>query len=336
MKILDSNNQIQTIALINEYKGNLFEFKTALILAQIFKIELEFYQSLNADYKERLTYYEEFLRFNAPELIYKLTNLATNTAKKMESYFVEKKFIPNGIYPVGKISNSKSFSQIAEADIVLVMKENHQVFKEFISLKLSKIDSYTNTKSAGIKSFISKYFDDFKEAEQLQLELNKIVEFEFLKMGAALYEKKGLHFNGQFGPEWNRQFTELPGELDDELRSIVFLNYQQTSHKLYNILLELKNIDSLKFYNSLIKLIGHSNNDLIQVITYHRDHEYESTRINCLNQNQQINFSIRPQRENSHFIEIEYHNLILQLRIKPMNKFTTMSYKINCSIKELK
>lgn len=336
MKILDPNNQTQAIALINEYKGNLFEFKTALTLAQIFKIELEFYHSLNTEYKERLTYYEEFLRFSAPELIIKLSDLSSQTAKVIEDYFACRKFNPSQIYPVGKILNANKSAHLAEADIVFVENKSGKIFEQLISLKLSKVDSFTNTKSAGIKSFISNYFNEFSESQKFQFDLNKTVEIEFLKMGSALYEKKGMQFKGQFGSEWSEKFTELPGELSEDLREIVFLNYQNTSAKLYKILLNLKDIDPFKFYNSLSRLVGNSNNEIIQVITYHREHEYVSTKINCLNQNGNNKFKIRPQKENSHFIEIEYHNLILQLRIKPMNKFTTMSYKINCSIKELK
>lgn len=330
MKKIDSSNHLQNEALLNEYKGNIFEFLVANQLSRLLNKESNFLFNLNHEFKVRLSMYEEFLRLNYPEILMKLFEMAKKTAEEIfnlpDIQLIKDKL---EIHLIGKSVATNDNSLWGETDLVLLgPKENLK-----LSLKLSKDHSYTNTKSAGIKSFVSKYFSSFENAEKLQLELNHEVDFQFQKMGQALYQQEGLVFHGQFDQEWRNSYTELPGELNSEHRAVVFANYSAINFKLYQIIKGFYAIDKTKFLECLFPLMGLSQQDIIQVTTYHRDHILDEVKIFSWDNKQTINLILADYKENSHSFDVLINQIILQIRIKPMNKFTTASYKVNCSIK---
>lgn len=332
MKIIDPNNQVQKEALLNEYKGNLFEYMVGSLISRDFRCEMAFFNALNKDLKERLSMYEEFVRLHYPELINQLLELSLKTKKELQHYFAAKKFKPVEVFLIGKSVATNDNELWAEADLVLRDQSQHSMN---LSLKLSKDHSFTNTKSAGIKSFLAKYFSFFDPMKVAQEEFNKKVDFNFFKMGEKLYSIEGLQFSGSFDREWSERFTELPGELEEVHRNVVFENYVNLAALLHHELKKYLNTNQEEFKKALFPLIGFGDINLIQVTVFHHEHQFHSIKILEGEIFSQSNVELLPLKDNAHSVEIRFGNYQLQLRIKPMNKFTTASYKVNCSIKEM-
>jgi hypothetical protein len=74
---------------------------------------------------------------------------------------------------------------------------------------------------------------------------------------------------------------------------------------------------------------------IIQVSCYHQQHRLKSIEIKKFEDlfYPEIDVVIEPLKENMSSFDILIGKTTLQIRVKPMNKFTTASYKINCSIK---
>ena len=83
MKIIDYSNQIQKEAILNECKGNLFEFLVAQGLASRSCVEDHFLLNLPLEFKTKLGSYEELMRTHEPKLLVKLPNLAALTAQSI-------------------------------------------------------------------------------------------------------------------------------------------------------------------------------------------------------------------------------------------------------------
>nr|MBP9682228.1 hypothetical protein [Bacteriovorax sp.] len=66
---IDYSNQIQKEAILNEFKGNLFEFLVAQGLARKSNIEDQFLLSLPTEFKSRLGTYEELIRLHEGRLL---------------------------------------------------------------------------------------------------------------------------------------------------------------------------------------------------------------------------------------------------------------------------
>lgn len=331
MKIIDPNNQVQKEALLNEYKGNLFEYMVGSLISRDFQCEMAFFNALNKDLKDRLSMYEEFVRTHYPDLIEKLMQLSMKTESELRQHLLKIKFIPKEVFLIGKSVATNDNDLWAEADLVLRDEFNKTLN---LSLKLSKGHSFTNTKSAGIKSFLSKYFSSIDSSKNDQLEFNKFVDFNFSKMGEKLYALEGLNFNGNFDSQWSDRFTELPGELEEVHRNIVFENYQNLASQLHRQLSIYLSKDREVFKKSLYPLVGFGDLNLIQITVFHQDHIFHSIKILEGDVFKNAKLELLPLKENAHSVEINFGNYLLQLRIKPMNKFTTASYKVNCSIKE--
>ncbi len=331
MKLIDPNNQVQKEALLNEYKGNLFEYMVGSLISRDYRCEMAFFNALNKELKERLTMYEEFVRSHYPDLINKLMQLSLNTKNDLKVYLQKTDFYPVEVYLIGKAVATNDNNLWAEADLVLRDSSKKSLN---LSLKLSKGNSFTNTKSAGIKSFLAKYFSNFESSKSDQADFNRTVDFNFNKMGERLYSMEGLAFPGQFNTDWSSRFTELPGELEPIHRSVVFENYSQLAQSMHFYLSKylLQNADEFK--KAIYPLIGFGDMNLIQVTVFHNDHEFHSIKILEGKIFNQAKVELLPLKENAHSVEIIFGNYQLQLRIKPMNKFTTASYKVNCSIKE--
>jgi hypothetical protein len=333
MKKIDPNNHSMKMALLNEYKGNLFEFRVGLNLARLFLCEDLFLFNLNEELKSRLEYYEDFIRSFDFELLKKLDDLAKETSEAIFFELKDESYKLLEIHLIGKSVATNSNQLWSESDLVLV-GEGDQI--RFLSLKLSKDKSFTNTKSAGVKSFIEKYFKPYPSSHLDQLCFNQIVDEAFYQMGVELYELKDLVFKGQFGAEWKDHYTELPGELDNDSRDALYTNYARLNHALYSQLERYYQSDSEAFLKCLYSLIGHSHSEMTQIVCFHQNHEFKNCEITHFKDLEcdSNEFRLLPFKEKSHSLEIEFPKIILQLRIKPMNKFTTASYKVNCSIKK--
>lgn len=337
----------QKEALLNEYKGNLFEFLVAKELATLLKKESFFLSHLSRDLLERLRLYQETLLEYDRDLYQKLPVLAKDFVKELYASWSDDKkneFLSiDEIFLLGKLAANSGERLWKEADILLRSGSGIN-FEIPISLKLSKKGSYTNTKSAGIMSFFTTYFEVFDEKYQKPLSIhdrqarfNLLLDNSFDQMALMLYREKALVYEGGFGPSYLNHYSDLPGELQGQDREILMEHYKRLAKALVDELKELSRLDSQLFTRCLFDLMGFSSEETRVWTCYHQDHlfyEAHEESLNgfaklCATQNDVTFLPL----EGAGSVNIKLVNLTLQLRIKPMNKFTTKAYKVNCSIK---
>lgn len=338
MKKIDQNNQLQIESLLNECKGNLFEFLVAQLLSRRFQKEDLFLLNLPKDFRGRLQFYEETIRQFDSELLKNLPKLASEVAQRLEDYPLFKNKSHFRFAVIGKMVATNDNELWNETDIVAIEeKDDGTSKKHFISLKLTKDHSYTNTKSAGIKSFIEKYFAAFgSDAFELQKKLNLAVDESFHMMGHKLYTMIDQDFKGSFDSRWSEQYTELPGELPPEMKEVVHANYFRVGQKVREYLGELYQKDPEKFYHCLHALCGFGNPSIIQVHCFHQNALLKDIQIKGhadLFSGDYNEIFLKDPSSGVGSFDIVFKKIVLQIRVKPMNKFTTAAYKINCSIK---
>lgn len=325
------HNKVQKEALINEIKGNLFEYLVAHAVARAKNIEPKFLERFQGLMKEMFSKYESWLRENDRDLIHKLPllaqSMATLISQKIESQI-------NEVLVIGKMTGGFHNDLYKEADILLLSDREIP-----ISLKLCKKNAFVNTKSGGAKSFISKYFKEFEKAALLQETFSNIIDDGFEKMGQDLYAMHGLEFCGRFDSMWTR--PDLPGELNEEESKRLHQFYRSLNFHLYSILKELFEESPKIFVQCLMPLIGQGDHRVMQGICFHKDvtkggvkSRYELDKVLFKSFEEYCeSIEFLPFNENISSFEIQMGEDKLQIRIKPMNKFTTASYKINCSIR---
>jgi len=339
MKNIDYSNQMQKEAILNECKGNLFEFLVTQGLAIRSSLEGPFLLNLPLEFKTKLSSYEELIRTREPKLLVKLPILATATVQHIWDNLELSKLQFAQWNVIGKMVATNDNEFWNETDIVGTYHDQAGESKKIaLSLKLSKDHSYTNTKSAGVKSFIAKYFESFGSSlvNQMQQELNAEVDESFLMMGHRLYRMVDLEFNGAFNSAWSDRYSELPGELSPEMRQVVHENYHRVALKLSSLLEKLKMADKKLFFESLYALCGFGHTEIIQVNCFHKDYELKDITIKSFNdffKKSNNECTLCPLKDLASSVDVIFGDVVLQLRVKPMNKFTTAAYKINCSIK---
>jgi len=318
---------VQKEALFNEVKGSLFEYLVARGVAKACGNELDFLSKLDPNYLSVLGQQDRMVRQFYPEMGSFLSDAAAKTCSKLNSSFEEK---ATSSKVVGKFSNSSLKDELNEADIIIEFPS--KVIP--VSLKINKKNSYVNTKSGGIKSFFQQYFP-FINIE-VQKEFNSFVDTEFNRMAFELHSYNDMEYAGNFSHWIGRGFSELPGELDQESRQILKSYYARISLKIHSILQTafLSHPDEIK--KSIPPLMGFSSKEITQVIYFHEFpstdfHEIEIHTFDALlrelDQIQLLPFS------DISSVEFQVGDYSLQLRVKPMNKFTTTAIKINCSVK---
>lgn len=313
-------------ALLNELKGSLFEYLVARQIACSFDREGEFLLSLSDDYQKLLEQQDLMVREIAPKLPQLLSVWSLQTAHK----FLETKSLTFIEFRLsGQFSHLK---ELGECDIEL--KTSESIIP--VSLKLNKKQGMVNTKSAGVKSFYQHYFSD---ATHLQQRFNLLVENEHSLLRDQLYELMELDADHSSWQEWkNKGFSELPGEQPAAIKEVLHRYYARLAQKLQTDLEEIYQADPQKFKGGLLKLLGFAHQDLVQLICFHdwqsshpevcEVHIFDAYR--GMSELEVIQF--RENKETAS-VEIQLKNWLLQIRIKPMNKFTTTAIKINCSVK---
>lgn len=333
-KINTFDTVAQKEALINEYKGNLFEYLVGSNIARTFGIEEAFINSFGGEIREKLKQYEMWLRENDSELLQELPVLAGELSKTL----IQK--LPSdveNIYVVGKIKSCHKKDLWKEADLIMISND-----KEIpVSIKLSKEKSFVNTKSGGIKSFFEKYFNSFENVNEWQNELNCSVDESFYRLGHELYSLAGLEFKGSFNEDWMESgYSELPGQLDSEMNKPIKEHYHRIISKLYEIICCCHQESKEKFTRSLYELQGMGNEAMIQAICFHgtgnnRKYVFKDLIIadyqDIMDNMGTIEIGKLSKGKSS--FEIRMKDRILQIRVKPMNKFTTQALKVNCSVK---
>ncbi len=327
-KVKDSPQPlVQKEALFNEVKGSLFEYLVARGVAKESGIELDFLSKLDPNYLSVLGQQDRMVRQFYPKMALFLSDAASKTCLKINTIFKEK---ATSSKVVGKFSNSSRKEEWNEADIIVEFPSGTLP----VSLKINKINSYVNTKSGGIKSFFQQYFPFIDK--EVQKEFNSFVDTEFNRMAFELHAQNDIEYAGNFSHWISRGLSELPGELEKESRLILKSYYARISRRIHSILQSafLTHLDEIK--KSIPSLMGFSSKEIVQIIYFHEFpstdyheieiHTYDDLRRE-LDQTQ-----LMPFLETSS-VEIQIGRYSLQLRVKPMNKFTTTAIKINCSVK---
>lgn len=328
------DNTNQNEALINELKGSLFEFRFAYELAGYSQLNSQFLSKIAPELLERLNAYEMWLRNHDRSLLKSLGILA----KELSEHYLKNtpKSALLDIELTGKSSDSEDF----EGDVKVVRADGtHRV-----SLKLCKQNAFVNTKSGGILSFVEKYFgDSFRLASSLQKKLNEIVERSYFQLGQGLYAKLDLgDFSGQFDHRWPSEFL-LPGALPSELKELMHQHYHRIITELHRALSVLFESDKVLFTKALLPIVGVANAEVVQLILFHGidSEQKEKYQLNSIRMRDFQYF--KGQLQSASFTEVSnglssfeimMPDLVLQIRVKPMNKINAMALKVNCSIKE--
>lgn len=328
VKIKSSTNKhTQKEALFNEVKGSLFEYLVAKEISKSIGDELGFQNLIDPNYLNVLGQQDRMVRQFYPEMASFLFDAAKKTGNQLMAFFKDK---PISSKVVGKFSNSSLKDELHEADIIIEFKSHFVP----LSLKLNKKNSYVNTKSGGIKSFFETYFPFIHQDEQRGF--NIFVDTEFNRMAFELHALHDMEYSGSFNQWVSRGYSELPGELDQSSRNILKSYYSRIAQRMHDILASafLSSFEGIK--KALPPLMGFSSKDILQVIYFHdfpssngqqiETHSYE----NILNE--LSDFRLLPFNDTSS-VEFQMGNCSLQIRVKPMNKFTTTAIKINCSVK---
>jgi hypothetical protein len=317
-------------ALVNELKGFLFEFLVGRNLARRYGLEAEFYKDIEPGHIDLLLSYEKDLRFKDLD-----TLLALNgQAEKMTAAIERKISKPlEKILLSGKATQDNHLRGKFVADLLVFDKEN-QVFP--ISLKLGKLHSFINTKSAGLKSFLSRYFN--AEAE-LQTNFNQKVDIYFSDFSKKLFDDEGLEYLGDYRPWVAAGLPELPGQLRDRQKELLAEYYQRLKHLLVDSVEFLLKEDRQKSIDGLKHLAGLGHEQTMQAICYYGTVKGQKNLVSkalvhypseCFFEDKTIKIV---HSVNKTSFELVHGRVRLQLRIKPMNKFTACAYKLNCSVK---
>jgi len=169
-----------------------------------------------------------------------------------------------------------------------------------------------------------------------QNEFNQLVDLEFGRMSHALHEAHDLDFDGTYRTWVSLGLSELPGELNEEDRRILKSYYARLSNEMRVILEKAQLMNSELFSQSLLPLMGFGNQRLVQVVCYHDFHGEQKNKIEIHQASElSVDFGLvrfKPTL-NTASVDILFGKIELQIRIKPMNKFTTTAIKINCSVK---
>jgi hypothetical protein len=317
--------QAKKEALFNEVKGSLFEFLVGKFLAQKSGEEALFVQTIDRNYLHVLSQQDRMVRQFYPEMQTFLQAVSLTTGQKILDFFTDK---PHNIKLLGKFVSQTVAHH--EADISLEVQDKTIP----VSLKLNKKNAFVNTKSGGIKSFFSHYFPFLDEKRQEQF--NQFVDLEFNRMAIELHSFHDLEFVGNFKQWVSRGHSELPGELSSEEREILKAYYARIARRMHELLSEALKKDKKQFAASLLPLLGFSANDILQVVCFHDFKKGNDVTIDihpfAQAMEQLSSIKINPFHDLSS-VDISVGGWSLQIRVKPMNKFTTTAIKINCSVK---
>ncbi|MGE3610228.1 MAG: hypothetical protein AB7I27_11615 [Bacteriovoracaceae bacterium] len=318
-----AQDQTKKEALFNEVKGSLFEYLVCKELAFKNQSELEFHQSLDKNYLHVLTQQDRMVRQFYPEMISFLNSVAKKTVQDLVLYLGE---LPKRPKLLGKLSNSTE--EFKEADLLLETEKKSIP----LSLKLNKKNAFVNTKSGGIKSFFLQYFSFLPASYQTSF--NQSVDLEFERMAIELHQFHGLDYPGNFSLWIKNGLSELPGELGHEERNILKSYYARLAKEVHRILSAAKDLDPKAFSMALAPLMGFSDPEILQLICFHDFKTGNEVKIE-IHSFEQIATSLIDNKilpfHSISSVEIDTGQCSLQIRIKPMNKFTTTAIKMNCS-----
>ena len=201
-----------------------------------------------------------------------------------------------------------------------------------------KHSSFINTKSAGAYSMFSKYFFD----DNAQNSFSEDVSFAFNVFRRKFLEKHDLHnAKGTFSEVLkNVGISDRPGALSGDERELLFTFYESCLESMAGVLESFINSKNTQFIHGIKKLCGFStgldklvfcyknNNDLLADSNTYIE-SWSDYEINHLS-----DLVIKKRQESRSYIILVSPKVDIQLRIKPMNSFSTSGVKINVSVKK--
>lgn len=322
-----AQDQTKKEALFNEVKGSLFEYLVAKDIAVKGKGELEFQTSLDRNYLTVLSQQDRMVRQFYPEMLPFLAAVSKLTSNTLIDYLKE---TPTAPRVVGKFSNSSMSEELQEADLLLALATKQVP----VSLKLNKKNAYVNTKSGGIKSFFTQYFPSIDQT--VQQRFNQFVDMEFNRMALDLHALHDLEYPGHFNLWVKKGFSELPGELDADSRAILKAYYARIAEEMHSIFQKSFDTDPESFRKSLPTLMGFGKEEILQVVCFHEYPLAQESEIQIHSFDEVskgLEETVLKPFGSISSVEFECGSWSLQVRVKPMNKFTTTAIKINCSVK---
>lgn len=318
----------QREALFNEIKGSLFEYLVTHELGKRYGAELAFMRALPTHYQSVLAQQDRMTRELYPELVTMLPLWSKLAADAFQARFPNLEVLALDL--TGQFGHSPD--ERRETDFVLQTTTGPVP----VSLKLNKRSSAVNTKSGGIKSFLTEYFPG-PLAQREQAELSVLVDTTFAGLQAELHEAAGISNAGGWD-NWTRAgLSELPGELPKDLSALLHQFYAVLAERLRLALVKIAADTPAEFEQGLMRLVGMGLTDLVQLVCFHDLHGAAPERATVLVhefrevQARVQEFSWAPAKDVS-FFTLVLRDWQLHIRIKPMNKFTTTAIKINCAV----
>ena len=333
-RVFDTASQNE--ALINEFKGNLFEYLVGAALARSIGAEGEFLRTLSDELALRLRGYEDWLWQNDSQLAEQLPRLAHATSEYILSN-LDQKFIK--VLVIGKLAGGSHDESFGEADLLLIAQDETPIP---LSLKFCKKGAYVNTKSAGIRSFLSKYFSDVPNIDMAQQQVNIVLDESFSELAQVLHERHGLEASSNFGSAWKEAgLPLLPGELNQDDQNLLQQHYAKIISLISKTLGHAFEHSRSEFNRSLAAILGLKVHGMIQVTCSHKESKtsrYELDHISIVREGERLGqldqARFYPVAGNLASFNVEFPWGILQIRVKPMNKFTQAALKVNCSVRE--
>lgn len=310
-------------ALLSSYKGKLFEFLVAKYILIQLNNEKALYSSVSENQFKNLKNIENYISKYFPHLIDDLPLLASKIASDIITHYKLSQI--ETIFFVGDDKRNGG-----EEDLVLLSKGVNLK----VSLKLSKKNTYINTKSAGVKSFFSQYFKEVG-GDEAQRELNEFILFEYNSLSRLLHQIYEVDYDPHF-KNWSKaKLPTKPGDLKGEGRQALLSYYHKLNTKLYELMNSMLRQNNLLFQKALNSLAGFKDENLLQVICIFEEIGGQSRHFNSIlvDNNSFEPFYIDPLLDDKGHFSLSSQNRILQIRLKPMKWFTTEAFKINCSVK---
>lgn len=307
-------------ALLNEYKGYLFEFLVAKHLRELANLD-SIETKLNENQFQMLSQQESFVRNNYPVLLERLPFLAKETAREVMQFLENKNLVKslNDVLLSGKENTSLDRQSFSEEDIALLFKDLTDLK---ISLKLAKSGLATNTKSSGVLSIFDRYFS----RRDIQSDFNSFLDIEFENMSRDLHEIEDIEYQESF-KNWKKLgLPELPGSLNDQASQRLRQYYATVAKKMSEL---FESIDANDLNSGLVSLAGFSHPNVVQVTCFYKaNYQLEGVSIyNSLDFGKKL---VKNHQKSMVVFEGEFAKV--QLRVKPMNVFTTKAFKVNASL----
>lgn len=321
-------------ALLNEVRGNLFEYLLAYEISKSWGAEGEFFHNQSPKITQQLGAYQDFLLRHSPSLLGKLQSLARACFPFLQRVLAPRISGLERVKVVGKLAGPWDAKRIGEADILLFCSGGKEVG---VGVKMATDGSFINTKSGGAKSFLAKYFSPFPQALSLQKGLIGLIEWSYQEMLAQISQELGLA-NSLLTPEELKGHLDspLPGDQGPEVRAIINAHYGRVATKIFESFSLLRKEDERLWRQCLWPLFGLGQKKGVSFYVLYRG-DYQLSRAWALDEGlvagqlEQAHLGGPPEGK-SHFM-VQAPGISLQIRVKPMGSFLAKSYKMNCSVK---